>query len=164
MNIPCSANTAQCRSLCWPTWPSSGRIRCNMLNTLAPGADPCRKVNFLIESPNVQSVAEYLAAFYYPLPVTILPLYTLTLTSWTLNGKASRSVQKSISKAPSPKFMALDTSTENIRIFVRPAHPSSTPISSTLTISSSRCPWRAETISTQKTCFLTPWLREKNVV
>lgn len=69
-----------------------------------------------ITQPSVQEVVGYLAAFFRPLPVKLLPLSQLCFTSWESDGSKS---SKAGSKSTQPRFIGLNTSTECVRIRTR---------------------------------------------
>ena len=76
-----------------------------------PAANP-------IGTPRVQDVVDYLAAFYYGLPVKLLTQAPLCFTAW--DATASKA-SKARTKAAAPYFIGLTTSTECIRIRTRPS-------------------------------------------
>lgn len=68
-----------------------------------------------VACPDVQSVLEYLRAFFYGLPVELLASSDFSFTDWRTKS------EKSKTKSLSPRFIGLDTSTECIRIRTRPS-------------------------------------------
>jgi archaemetzincin len=75
----------------------------------------------VIPSPRVQDVADYLAAFYYLLPVKLLP-ERLKFTGWKDKPKSrskSRASKSKPGKPNSPAHIGLNTSTEIVRIRTR---------------------------------------------
>lgn len=67
----------------------------------------------------MEDVVDYLAAFYYPMTVKLLPESTLTFTSWSDGTKCN-----SKRNSENPKFIAVNTPTESICIRTRRPPPS----------------------------------------
>lgn len=90
-----------------------------------------------VSLPDVSNVLRYLQAFYHGLPVKLLPEWGLKFASWdddsapepaskragermgTATSKAKSKAKPSRPKATTPPFIALNTSTESIRIRTR---------------------------------------------
>lgn len=73
--------------------------------------------------PEMNDVVDYLAAFYHPVPIKLLPASTLTFSAWIEDSKAK---SRSKHTSQNPRYIALNTPTESIRIRTRLAPSSST--------------------------------------
>ncbi|CAM6126277.1 unnamed protein product [Calypogeia fissa] len=105
--------------------PPDVDLEVGTINTWSQPAINIMECPMPIASPSVNDVGQYLSAFYYGMPVKLLPPSTLRFTSWN-EGASSTSKRrrrqanpKSTAETEDLQFIGLTTSAEIVRIGTR---------------------------------------------